>query len=268
MDAKRFQGSAVALNYVEGPPSGPPLVLVHGHGLRWQTWAPILPELTKRWHVYAVDLRGHGHSDHAEDGAYLHEDYVADLVEFMNAVVVEPAYVVGHSMGGLVASGVAAHPEAKVRGLVLEDSPFFLLAFGVPGGLRESFEGTRSVIQNSATPEQIAEGLLKYGLNDDPSAAAQRGEDLFRVDPHIFTAVIEADAVPIDEEQAFLASIPVPTLFMVADPDAGGILGYFGGTAAAEIIPLCRVVNVPGAGHYVHRERPSEFVKLVEEFFD
>ena len=143
----------------------------------------------------------------------------------------------------------------------------FLLAFGVPDGLRRSFEGTRSVMQNSTTAEQIAGGLVEFGLNGDESAAALRGEELSKVDPNIFTAVLESDVVPMNEEAAFLASILVPTLFMVADPDAGGILGYPGGTAAAEMIPSCQVLNVPGAGHYVHRERPAEFVGMVEEFF-
>ncbi len=267
MEEKQFQASGVTLNYLEGPASGPPLLLVHGHGLRWQSWEAILPELTKRWHVYAPDLRGHGGSSRASDGAYAHDDYVRDLVEFISAVIEEPPYVVGHSMGGLIASGVAAHPDANVRALVLEDAPFFLLAFGVPEGLRQSFEGTRAVIQNSTTPEQIAEGLVQYGLNGDAQAAGVRGEELIRVDPAIFTAVLESDLVPMNEEQTFLASISVPTLFIVADPEAGGILGYPGGTAAAEIIPSCRLVNIPGVGHYVHRERPDEFIKMVEEFF-
>jgi pimeloyl-ACP methyl ester carboxylesterase len=264
---KQFKASRVELNYLEGPDNGPPVLLVHGHGLRWQSWEDVLPEFTKRWHVYAPDLRGHGASGRKDDGAYAHDDYVADLVEFINRVIGGPTYVVGHSMGGLIASGVAADPDADVVALVLEDSPFFLLAFGVPDALKQSFEGTRSVIQSSNTPEQIADGLVKYSLNTDPHAAIVRGEELFRVDPAIFTAVLESDAIPINEEAEFLASIQVPTLFMISDPEAGGILGYPGGTAASEIIPSCEVVNISGVGHYVHRERPAEFVKMVEDFF-
>jgi pimeloyl-ACP methyl ester carboxylesterase len=267
LEEKQFKASRVVLNYLEGPDNGPPLLLVHGHGLRWQSWEDVLPEFTKRWHVYAPDLRGHGTSGRMDDGAYVHDDYVADLVEFINRVIGGPTYVVGHSMGGLIASGVTADPDADVMALVLEDSPFFLLAFGVPDALKHSFEGTRFVIQSSNTPEQIADGLVKYNLNADPHAAIARGEDLFRVDPAIFTAVLESDAIPMNEEAEFLASIQVPTLFMISDPEAGGILGYPGGTAASEMIPSCEVVKISGVGHYVHRERPAEFVKMVEDFF-
>lgn len=267
LEEKQFKTSSVVLNYLEGPDNGPPLLLVHGHGLRWQSWQDVLPEFTKRWRVYAPDLRGHGASGRVGNGAYVHEDYVSDLVEFVNGVIGRPIYVVGHSMGGLVASGVAADPNTDVLALVLEDSPFFLLAFGVPEALKEHLEGTRAIIQGSTTPKQIAERLVEYGLNGDPHAAAVRGEELFSVDPAVFTAVLESDAIPMTVESEFLMSIPAPTLFMVADPDAGGILGYPGGTVATEMIPSCQVVSIPGVGHYIHRERPQEFVEMVEDFF-
>lgn len=49
-----FHTGTVAINDAQGPPSGPPLVLLHGGGDRWQQFLPLLPSLTLRWQVYAL----------------------------------------------------------------------------------------------------------------------------------------------------------------------------------------------------------------------
>ncbi|MFY9662418.1 MAG: alpha/beta fold hydrolase, partial [Terriglobales bacterium] len=59
---------AVRLNYAEGPAAGPPLVLLHGLGRRWQVFLPLIPALSMRWHIFAVDLRGHGKSSRVSRG--------------------------------------------------------------------------------------------------------------------------------------------------------------------------------------------------------
>jgi pimeloyl-ACP methyl ester carboxylesterase len=59
---KSFDTGEVALNYTEGPNNGPPLVLLHGVTSRWQTFNPIINEFINRWHIYALDFRGHGKS--------------------------------------------------------------------------------------------------------------------------------------------------------------------------------------------------------------
>ena len=62
LSEKSFDTGELPLNYAEGPTSGPPLVLLHGLTGWWHAWEPCLPQLTPTWHVYAVDLRGHGQS--------------------------------------------------------------------------------------------------------------------------------------------------------------------------------------------------------------
>ena len=57
-----FDTGRVTINYAEGPASGPPLVLLHGIISRWQYFLPIIPNLSIRWHIYALDFRGHGKS--------------------------------------------------------------------------------------------------------------------------------------------------------------------------------------------------------------
>jgi pimeloyl-ACP methyl ester carboxylesterase len=86
-----FKAGPVTLNYVEGPETGPPLVLLHGGSARWQAFESIMPELAARWHLYGPDLRGHGQSGRAAANGYRLQDYSADIVAFLRAQVQEPA---------------------------------------------------------------------------------------------------------------------------------------------------------------------------------
>jgi len=106
-----FHTGTVDLNYAEGEASGPPIVLLHGGSLRWQSVMPLIPDLAARWHVYAPDLRGHGRSGRVP-GRYRLQDYASDVALFLEQVVTAPAILFGHSLGGHVAILVAAlHPE-------------------------------------------------------------------------------------------------------------------------------------------------------------
>jgi pimeloyl-ACP methyl ester carboxylesterase len=116
----------VQLHYAEAPGSGPPLLLLHGIFGSSETYAALMPELAETAHVYALDLRGHGHSDRAPDGeAYRVPDYSRDVQTFLGTVVNEPAVLAGHSLGGLVGAWTAAYAPDLVHGLFLEDPPIY-----------------------------------------------------------------------------------------------------------------------------------------------
>ena len=124
----REQRAAVdgcVLTYAEGPDNGPPLVLIHGQGSRWQDHARVLPELAKDHHVFAVDVPGHGGSDRLPPDRYTNVAVGDLLAGFVRQVVGGPTIVAGHSSGGLLALHIAAaHPDL-VSGLFLEDPPLF-----------------------------------------------------------------------------------------------------------------------------------------------
>ena len=102
-----FDTGVVTINFAQGPPSGPPLVLLHGGGDRWQHFLPIMPSLVMRWHVFALDLRGHGKSGRVP-GQYRPEHYAADVMSFLERQFAERVILFGHSLGGWIALLVAA----------------------------------------------------------------------------------------------------------------------------------------------------------------
>jgi pimeloyl-ACP methyl ester carboxylesterase len=95
---KEYRVGEATLNYAEGPEAGPPMVLTHGLTDRWQYYLPILPFLAMRWHVYALDFRGHGRSSRTPPYRYI--DHIEDTIAFIEGCVREPVVVFGSSMGG------------------------------------------------------------------------------------------------------------------------------------------------------------------------
>lgn len=120
--AKLPDGSV--LNYGEGPANGPALVLLHGQQVSWEDYAPVLPELAKRYHIYAIDYYGHGGSS-KNPAKYSATAISTDISWFIRQYIKQPVIISGHSSGGLLASLITADAPDMVRGLVIEDAPFF-----------------------------------------------------------------------------------------------------------------------------------------------
>lgn len=125
MDAS-INGSGI--HYAEGPDNGPALLLIHGQTQDWRDYYPVLPELAEHFHVFAVDVYGHGKSDH-DPAKYTNVAVAKDLTAFIAQVIAEPAIVSGHSSGGLIATWMAANSADWVRGVVLEDPPLLTTTF-------------------------------------------------------------------------------------------------------------------------------------------
>jgi pimeloyl-ACP methyl ester carboxylesterase len=114
----------VLINYVRGPETGVPLLLVPGQMSVWSSYRQVMPELARRFTVYAIDVRGHGSSSWTP-GDYSWDSAGADLARFLRQVVGRPAIVSGNSSGGILALWCAARVPEQVAATVLEDPPIF-----------------------------------------------------------------------------------------------------------------------------------------------
>src|SRR3954447_308874 len=83
---KQFDAGTVLINYAEGPPNGPPFVILHGGSASWRYAGAFIALLVDRWHVYAPDFRGHGESGRVA-GQYNLRDYAKDIAAFLDGVV-------------------------------------------------------------------------------------------------------------------------------------------------------------------------------------
>jgi 3-oxoadipate enol-lactonase len=103
-----------------GSPDAPPMVLLHGLGERAASWAPVIPWFAERFHVVALDMRGHGGSD--RPGAYSLRLMRDDLRGVLDQLGLGPVTLVGHSMGGGVAYLTAMQLQDRVSALIVEDA--------------------------------------------------------------------------------------------------------------------------------------------------
>ena len=107
--------------YEWGVPGHPPALLLHSLAAHSHWWDWTAPLLEDRFHVAALDLRGHGGSQWADPPAYRFTDYVDDIVAVLDDLGWRSPLVIGHSMGGYLGAYLASlHPE-RVGALVIAD---------------------------------------------------------------------------------------------------------------------------------------------------
>jgi len=121
---KQFKTGEVTLNYVEGPDNGMPFLLIPGQMESWQGYKLVMPDLAKRFHVFSIDLRGHGKSSNTP-GQYSYNICGNDLKLFLKNVVKKPAIVSGLSSGAVLTVWLAANAPEYVHAIISEDPPMF-----------------------------------------------------------------------------------------------------------------------------------------------
>jgi len=240
-----------------GRTDDPALILVHGITDSRHMWHPLLHELAADHLVLAIDLRGHGDSD--SDDGYDPISYASDVVETATALGVTDAVVIGHSLGGVVASAFAA--IAPCRAVVNIDQPLRLSGFKEAlGQLEPMLSGTRESF------EQALE--LMFGAMDGPLSADEQARLRLhrRADQSVVLAtwasVFESTPEELDKSvTALAAGITVPYLSlhgMDPGPDYSPWLQH--------LVPTAMVEVWPDMGHYLHLVDPARFLARLAEF--
>lgn len=235
---------------------GPLVLFLHGVGLRAEAWAEQLDHFALNYRVVAPDMPGHGESVPLGTAPIL-QDYT-DLVA---AKLNEPAVVVGHSMGAMIAVDLAARFPQKVAGVAALNAIF----------LRS--EAARTSVQARAAAldgAQVAdpEPTLKRWFEDLESApAAACREWLTAVDPAGYKAAYTVFAAEDGPDALALSGLKMPALFMTGalEPNSTPAMSE----AMAKLAPKGRAVVLPGAAHMMPMTHPAavnaELAKLLRE---
>ena len=255
----QFSASVVKLNYVEhGPTSAGPLVMLHGGAWRWQEYLSLIPGLARRWHTYAVDLRGNGQSGWVP-GRYRLADFADDNTEFVERLNA-PAVLVGHSIGGVIALMVAARRPDKVRGLIIEDVPL------TREGYRNVIDSSRAMfglwlqLKRAAQSEQDLAFTLADAYRDYSGVTSTWilffAGCLWQLDPGYFDDLLDdfdGFCAGYDCEQ-ILSRLACPILFLRGESRLGAVMTD---DDVAWLQRHCRnaqCVSINGVGHLLHLE--------------
>jgi len=119
----KLQLSSLEINYLKaGPDHAPAVLLLHGLGTRASFWLPMIPLLVDSgYQVYALDLPGFGYSDSLGD-VYSPANVGKLIGAFVESLGLASVIVIGHSMGGTIAAGLAIANPARIKALVLADA--------------------------------------------------------------------------------------------------------------------------------------------------
>ena len=252
--------NGVTLEYVEqGDRHGVPVLLLHGVTDSWRSFEPVLPHLPRSIRAVAPSQRGHGRSSRPAAG-YRFVDFSDDLGRFMDALRIDRAVIVGHSMGGGVAQRFAIdHPDRTI-GLVLAGSSAGMRGNPAVAEFWQSGVSTLTdpvsrafarAFQESTIAEPIPAPMLDTFVDESLTVPA-----------HVWRATF-AHFLEFDG-RADLARLTAPTLILWGDRD--GVTGRVDQEVLVGAISGARLLVYGGTGHALHWEQPQRFAADVTSF--
>jgi pimeloyl-ACP methyl ester carboxylesterase len=249
-----------------GPHDASPIVLIHCYtcGIDW--WDGMLPPLERRHRVIAVDLLGHDGSEKPDSG-YSMPDQADIVAEALHRLGVSGAEVVGHSLGGTVATALTErHPELVSRLAIVDQAPdnSYIKDFPISGELL--FWPVLGQALWQITPDFAVKDGLGVAFAPGYDVPDRFVEDFDRM---TYTAYDESPRQERDysnelslDRRIARAGVPLLAIFGAEDQiyDARAALATYAK------VPGARTVSIPGAGHSPNVEKPAETARLVLGF--
>lgn len=257
----------------------PPLLLVHGGLDHARNWDWVARSLREHFHVYAMDLRGHGNSAWAPGAMYSTAEHVLDVSTLVDVLGGGPIHLIGHSLGGILTlmyAGLFPDRAGKViaiEGLGLPAA--HRIHKPAPERMRAWIDSVRKMEQREphsyanldaavarmkeANPQlsgEVARHLTVHGTNWNADGTLS-----WKFDNYV--RCLAPYGHNIDEQRAIYAEIACPVLLVwgreswMPDPETED---------RALAIRNRRVLKVDGAGHWVHHDRLELFLEESTRF--
>jgi pimeloyl-ACP methyl ester carboxylesterase len=248
--------TGVSLHYADkGTKGKAPLVFLHGFVDSWRSFIKVIEFLAPGRRAIACDLRGHGDSDKPEGGYFL-ADFTQDLLLFIDALGLDKANLVGHSMGSFIAQSFAAiHPHRVERLVLIGSAPYavdnaaLLEVKPMIDALHDPLE--RDFISGfQATGDPVPAEFMDMIISETMKVPA-------RVWRSVFAGLLQVDLRPI------LHAVAAPTLIMWGNRDM--IFTRRDQETLLSQIPDSMLKEFD-AGHALHWEKPKEVAAALESF--
>ena len=244
-----------------------PLLLLHGYTGHAHTWDTFARAMQDRYHVIALDQRGHGESGWTSD--YTPNAMIEDIRAFTHALHLNKFALLGLSMGGRNAYGfTAAHPD-KVDRLVIVDIGPEVVASGrarirAGASAKDLFDSPEDAYQaqHAANP-RANEAELRRRITFN-LLRTEEGRWTWRYDKSLRSPASPLPSPSADAAWVWLTKLTCPTLLVRgAESD---VLGPETAERMVRVIPHATLVTVPAAGHSIPLDNPAGFSDAVQPF--
>jgi pimeloyl-ACP methyl ester carboxylesterase len=261
------------LHFLEwGEPDAPPIVLLHGGHQSAHSWDLVSLHLARRWHVLALDQRGHGDSEWARDVSYTNHEMSLDAEAFIAALGLRRPVLIGHSMGGRNAMLLTRRDPSLLGALVIVDVGPEVSDRGravIAGFVRdnEEFDDLDHFVRNVQRYDPYRsrahiERTVKYNM-------LQRADGKFvsKCDANprrlgVVRGTGPQENITLEEARAF--DLPV---LLVRGADSR-ILTAEAAERFRDALPHGTLVTVPDCGHNVHGQNTRGFIEAISGFLD
>ena len=259
----------------QGNQSGSPIVLIHCYTCSMYWWDDLAPLLGRDHRVIRVDLLGHGGSDKPGAG-YSIDDQASAVAEALAKLGVLNATVVGHSLGGSVATALAQQsPRLASKVVIIDQAPgdgfeheSLAQRLGYWPIVGQAMERLMQVAPKSLVRDQYGEAFAPgYKISSGFQNPEQPVDDLRAMTYTAFKQTADeekkfVDEAPLDQRLA-ATHVPVMVIFGAEDQiyDAQAAVARY-----QQNVPGVQVHLIPGAGHSPNVERPNEVAPLILSF--
>jgi pimeloyl-ACP methyl ester carboxylesterase len=246
------------------------MILLHGFIAHARSWDGFAAKMQNKYHVIALDQRGHGDSEWSKTGDYTSEDFGDDLAVFIDILEIKKPVIIGHSMGGRNVIIYAGNNPGNVDKLVAIDSrlksdpintvAIQLMAKSTLDHLESMEEGVEALIRFSPSiPVGLAEDLVLHGVRKLPDGSYVPKFDLTMKDQSLGKLLV-SDLWP------YLEKITCPTLIMrgVNSPIMPKELAQ----QMVEALPNGQLAEIENAGHLVPQENHVGFENAITRFLE
>jgi pimeloyl-ACP methyl ester carboxylesterase len=245
--------------------TGDPLIILHGIFGVSDNWVSFARTMAERFHVFIPDQRNHGQSPH--DPTFNYFALCADLQEFIETHDLEDPIILGHSMGGKVAMHFALENPDMLKALIVAD--ISMRHYNRRYRHLNMIDAMMAVnFDNAETREDVESQLLDKIPDKRIRLFAMK--NLYRRErSEQFAWRLNLEAINLNMDEVFKGIesgnlFDKPTLFI-----RGGASDYVSYEDFDQIyrnFPKADIKTIEAAGHWLHAEKPEEFLKMVDDF--